>query len=127
MDAAQIALAVWLSTAGATPVVDTATATTTFTLREAAARASLSDVADRASAPAPRVPPRQQGARVSRFSKTERIIAVAAGASLGWFIGAAIGWKATETNDDVTGLRGVVIGAPVGAAVGAFIGYKLTK
>jgi hypothetical protein len=44
--------------------------------------------------------------------------------------GGIIGYAITqESRDDdgVSGLRGVVIGAPIGAAAGAFIGYRLTK
>jgi hypothetical protein len=42
--------------------------------------------------------------------------------------GGAIGYVATaKPDDDVSGFRGVVIGAPIGAAVGAVIGYRLTK
>lgn len=63
-----------------------------------------------------------------RFNKTDRIIAVVAGAGAGFIAGAAIGWAATsKPRDDVSGLRGVVIGAPIGAVLGAAIGYRLTK
>ena len=66
-----------------------------------------------------------------RFSKTDRVIAIAAGVSLGWIMGGAIGFYAASDrdnpNDDTSGLKGVVIGAPVGAAIGAIIGHRLTR
>jgi hypothetical protein len=66
-----------------------------------------------------------------RFSKTDRIIAIVAGVCGGWLAGGAIGYVATSNwdnpDDDVSGLRGVVIGAPIGAAIGAYIGYRLTR
>jgi hypothetical protein len=69
-----------------------------------------------------------QSPTAKRHTKTDRIIAVVAGACVGWVVGGAIGWAATsKPRDDVSGLRGVVIGAPIGAVVGAAIGYKLTK
>jgi hypothetical protein len=67
---------------------------------------------------------------VKRFSKVDRIIAVVAGTCIGWVAGGAIGWAATassDPDDDVSGLRGVIIGAPIGAAAGAIIGFRLTK
>lgn len=71
-----------------------------------------------------------QATPAKRFSRTERIIAIAGGACGGWLAGGAIGWAATSTSDpddDVSGLRGVMIGAPIGAGIGAFVGYWLTK
>ena len=69
-----------------------------------------------------------QSPKAKRFTKTERVIAVVAGATVGFMAGGAIGWAATsKPRDDVSGLRGVVIGAPIGAVVGAAIGYRLTK
>jgi len=47
-----------------------------------------------------------------------------------WVVGGAIGYKLTQTSnpdDDTSGLKGVIIGAPIGAAVGACFGYRLTK
>ncbi len=42
-----------------------------------------------------------------------------------------VGWKATDNpfnpNDDTSGRRGVIIGAPIGAAVGAALGFVLTR
>ena len=63
-----------------------------------------------------------------RCSRVARILAVAASGFGGWVAGGAIGYVATaKPDDDVSGLRGVVIGAPIGAAVGAVLGYRLTK
>lgn len=73
--------------------------------------------------------PAAQGRTASRFSKTEKFIAIAAGATLGFVLGGGIGFALTSEgpSDDVGGLRGVVIGAPLGAVIGGFIGYRLTK
>lgn len=66
-----------------------------------------------------------------RFNRTDRIIAVAAGVCVGWIAGGVIGYKLTDNpdnpDDDTSGLRGVIIGAPIGAAIGAILGYRLTK
>jgi hypothetical protein len=42
-------------------------------------------------------------------------------------IGYAVAQKRDVDDDGVSGLRGVVIGAPIGAVVGAVPGYQLTK
>jgi hypothetical protein len=64
----------------------------------------------------------------NRLTKTEKIIVVVSGGVVGWWVGGAIGYAATsKPRDDVSGLKGVVIGAPIGAVVGAVIGYRLTK
>jgi hypothetical protein len=71
-----------------------------------------------------------QPSKAKRFSTTDKIIAVAAGVSVGWVVGGGIGFKLTSTSnpdDDISGLRGVIIGAPIGAAVGAILGYRLTR
>jgi len=69
-----------------------------------------------------------QSPAAKRHTKADRVIAVVAGACVGWFAGGAIGWAATsKPRDDVSGLRGVVIGAPIGAVIGAAIGYRLTR
>lgn len=94
----------------------------------AAPRISLEEQFRPASRGASRV--QSQPARVPRFSLTERIIAVAAGTCVGWFGGGAIGWELTKgshPDDDTSGLRGVIVGAPLGAAVGAFVGFRLTR
>ena len=66
-----------------------------------------------------------------RHSKTDRIIAVVAGASLGFVVGGRIGGHLTENrdnpDDDISALRGVVIGAPIGAVLGGLTGYWLTR
>ncbi len=71
-----------------------------------------------------------QPARTRRFSPTDRIIALAAGVAVGWVAGGAIGYKLTDNpsnpDDDTSGLRGVIIGAPIGAATGAILGWRLT-
>lgn len=63
-------------------------------------------------------------------SNVDRIIAVAAGASIGWVVGGGIGYAVTPKRgpyDDTSGLKGLLIGAPIGGVVGALIGYRLTK
>jgi len=63
-------------------------------------------------------------------SKTARIVGVVVGGLAGFWAGGAIGFYATQERSDddgVSGLRGVVIGAPIGAAVGALLGYQLAK
>ena len=64
-------------------------------------------------------------------SKMDRIIAVAAGTSLGFVLGGTIGGHLTENrdnpDDDTSPLRGIMIGAPIGAVLGGLTGYLLTK
>ena len=64
-------------------------------------------------------------------SKMDRIIAVAAGTSLGFVLGGTIGGHLTENrdnpDDDTSALRGIMIGAPIGAVLGGLTGYWLTK
>lgn len=70
-----------------------------------------------------------QGARPKR-SKVERILAVAVGASVGFVVGARVGFEVTPTRgpyDDTSGLKGAFIGAPIGAGTGALLGYWLTR
>jgi hypothetical protein len=68
---------------------------------------------------------------VNRSSKAARIVGVALGGLGGFFAGGMAGYalaaKRDVDDDGVSGLRGVVIGAPIGAVVGAVIGYQLTK
>jgi hypothetical protein len=75
--------------------------------------------------------PTAQPTRSARFNKGERLIVAAAGAFGGFLAGGAIGFYTTQCrqcdDDGVSGLRGVVIGAPIGAAVGAILGYRLTR
>ena len=106
------------------PGADRPGAATATTLREAAARPDIGEAA-------PLVIRLHKQARVSRFSKVERAIAIGAGSVVGFYAGALVGWKATDNpsnpNDDTSGLRGVVIGAPVGAVVGGILGYVFTR
>lgn len=96
---------------------------TTLTLREAAARPNIRDAAP--------VVVRLAQTRRPRFSKIERAIAIGAGTVIGFYTGAVVGWHATANhsnpNDDTSGLKGVVIGAPIGAAVGAVLATVLTR
>jgi hypothetical protein len=65
-----------------------------------------------------------------RFTRTEKIIAIAAGVSVGWIAGGMIGARIADKgidDDGVSALKGVLIGAPIGAALGAYIGHRLTK
>ena len=79
----------------------------------------------------PRASATQQPTTTKRHSKTERIIAVVAGVSLGFVLGGTIGGYVTgnrdNPDDDTSLLRGVVIGAPIGAVAGGLLGYHLTK
>ena len=75
--------------------------------------------------------PPLQSKPAKRFSHTDRVIAVAAGLAVGWVVGGAIGYMLTDNpdnpDDDTSGLRGVIIGAPIGAATGAILGWRLTN
>ena len=65
-----------------------------------------------------------------RFSTTERIIAVAAGFTIGCVVGGGIGGRITQSpnpDDDTSALKGIFIGAPIGAATGAILGWRLTR
>ena len=72
-----------------------------------------------------------QASAPKRFTKTDRVIAVVAGVAGGWLAGGAIGYYSTANwdnpNDDTSGLKGMIIGAPIGGAVGGILGYWLTK
>ena len=73
---------------------------------------------------------RSPQATSTKRSRVDRIIAVAAGASIGWVVGGGIGYAVTPKRgpyDDTSGLKGVMIGAPIGGVVGALIGYRLTR
>jgi hypothetical protein len=66
-----------------------------------------------------------------RYTKTDKVIAIAAGAVGGFMTGGYIGGALTANwdnpDDDTSMLKGIMIGAPIGAVIGAFIGHKLTK
>jgi hypothetical protein len=73
---------------------------------------------------------RSPAAARTRHSRMDRIIAVAAGVSIGWVVGGGIGYAVTPKRgpyDDTSGLKGMIIGAPIGAVAGALLGYRLTK
>ena len=79
----------------------------------------------------PLASPSKQTTTGKRHSKTDRIIAVVAGVCVGFVVGGTIGAYAAENrdnpDDDISPLRGVMIGAPIGAVLGGFGGYWLTK
>ena len=72
-----------------------------------------------------------QAPAANRPSTLARVIGTALGGLGGFYAGGAIGFYVAQDrdvyDDGVSGLRGVVIGAPVGAALGALIGYKLVR
>jgi len=73
---------------------------------------------------------RSAQATTRKRSRMERIIAVAAGVSIGWVVGGGIGYAVTPKrgpHDDTSGLKGMMIGAPIGATAGALLGWRLTK
>jgi hypothetical protein len=77
-------------------------------------------------------PPRlARAAAAPQSSKVARVLGVALGAVGGFMAGGMIGFYTTQDrdvyDDGVSGLRGVVIGAPVGAGVGALLGFQLAK
>ena len=77
-------------------------------------------------------PENAQAPAVARGSSTAaKIIGAAIGAFGGFYAGGMIGYyTAMDRNaddDGVSGLPGVVIGAPIGALVGAVIGFQLAK
>ena len=76
-------------------------------------------------------PQRGQAAAAPRTSTAAKIIGTAVGALGGFWAGGAIGFYTAQDpnadDDGVSGLRGVVIGAPIGALVGAVIGYQVAK
>ena len=77
-----------------------------------------------------RGPVRSAQTASAKHSKMDRVIAIAAGASLGWVAGGGIGCAVIPKRskyDDTTCLKGVLIGAPIGAVAGVLIGYRLTK
>ena len=74
----------------------------------------------------------QTTTKAKRHSTTDKVIAVAAGATLGFFGGGIIGGKITDKSDtnpddDTSVLKGVFIGAPIGATLGGLFGWYLTR
>jgi hypothetical protein len=78
-------------------------------------------------------PPRsaQTTAAANGSSTAAKIIGTAIGAFGGFYAGGMIGFYTAQDrnadDDGVSGLQGVVIGAPIGAVVGAVIGYRVAK
>ena len=75
---------------------------------------------------------RTQATKAKRHNTTDRIIAVAAGATLGFFAGGMIGGTITDKSDtnpddDMSVMKGVLIGAPIGATLGGLFGWYLTR
>jgi hypothetical protein len=72
-----------------------------------------------------------QATAAKRPSTAAKIIGTALGGLGGFYAGGAIGFYVAQDrdvyDDGVSGLRGVVIGAPIGAALGALLGYKLVR
>jgi hypothetical protein len=134
MNPIALGMAMLVFSSGVSPTLDTSrdtvvTVAFTFDLPDntATSRTSPHRLLNEQSRPVWR-PASSQAAPAKRFSKTDRIIAVVAGAFGGWLAGGMIGYAATsKPGDDVSGLRGVMIGAPVGAIMGAVVGHRLTK
>jgi hypothetical protein len=76
-------------------------------------------------------PRKAQTTSARQSSTVAKVIGLAVGGLGGFYAGGMIGFYVAQdrnANDDgVSGLRGVVIGAPVGAAVGALLGYQIAK
>jgi hypothetical protein len=74
---------------------------------------------------------RTQTTSAKQSSPLAKVIGLAVGGLGGFYAGGMIGFHLAQDknadDDGVSGLRGVVIGAPVGAAVGALIGYQIAK
>jgi hypothetical protein len=137
MNGILLGVAMLVSTTGAAPTLEppgpaAAPVNFTFELPERASR----DLLSRRFLKELSGPRRERGlvpsaqATSAKRSKVDRIIAVAAGLSIGWVVGGGIGYAVTPKqgpDDDTSGLKGVLIGAPIGGVVGALIGYRLTK
>jgi hypothetical protein len=127
------------STTSVSPAVETSRATVapvvfTFHLPDgvAASRNRPRLLVNEQSRPAWRreSPQSAQATTRKHFTRTEKIIAIAAGVAGGWMAGGMIGARIADKgidDDGVSALRGVLIGAPIGAALGAYIGHRLTK
>lgn len=74
---------------------------------------------------------RTQTTSARQSSTLAKVIGLAVGGLGGFYAGGMIGFHLAQDrnadDDGVSGLRGVVIGAPAGAAVGALIGYQIAK
>jgi hypothetical protein len=66
-----------------------------------------------------------------RSSTVAKVIGVAVGVVGGFYAGGMTGFYLAQDkhadDDGVSGLRGVVIGAPIGAAVGGVVGYLIAR
>jgi|RhiMetdeSRZDD1v2_1073273.scaffolds.fasta_scaffold3832151_1 hypothetical protein len=129
MNALVLAIGVLVSSTAAAPAVGSsraAVAPSVFAFDLPDITAPSRDAFRRPLAPASR-----QSSAANRHSRTDRIIAVVAGVCVGFVVGGTIGAYAAENrdnpDDDVSLLRGVMIGAPIGAALGGVGGYWLTK
>jgi hypothetical protein len=133
-----IGMAMLVSVAGAPPVSETVTTTTVTRpsveqTAEPVARLKLpSDLMN--AQPQPRwrgERPRTQTTSARQSSTFAKVVGLAVGGLGGFYAGGMIGFHLAQDknadDDGVSGLRGVVIGAPVGAAVGALIGYQVAK
>jgi predicted lipid-binding transport protein (Tim44 family) len=134
-----IGMAILLSAAGTPP--DSESAGTTVDTRpsverqcEPRARLTLSgDLPDDRSQPLWRAEkaPTARTTSARQSSTAAKVIGIALGGLAGFYAGGMIGFYLAQhkhvDDDGVSGLRGVVIGAPVGAAAGALIGYQIAK
>ena len=133
-----LGVAMMVSSTGISPALETTPppllpSAFTFEMRRLAGpRAARRPLADEQFRPVWRrsTLPAGQSKPAKRFSPTDRVIAIAAGVAVGWVTGGAIGYMLTDNpdnpDDDTSGLRGIIIGAPIGAAAGAILGWRLT-
>ena len=124
MNGLVIGMAMLVGSAGVPPASEPA--------REAAAPSVFTfELPDRAGPVRERRAPRSAPSARRKVSTVERIIAVAAGVSVGFVAGGVIGGKITENrdnpDDDISPLKGIMIGAPIGAVAGGLIAWGSTK
>ena len=125
-----LGVAMLICSAGVAPVRDAADVTllpvrTTLILPAAPSPDRLPSIWKARSAPV-----RRSSGSSKRFSPTERIIAIAAGVSVGWIVGLGVGARITDSSnpsDDTSALKGAIIGAPIGATLGGILGWRLTR
>jgi hypothetical protein len=133
-----IGMAMLVSVAGARadsePLRTTLTELSVERMAERPRRLKLpSDLADERPQPLWRAETarKDQTTSVRQSSTAAKVIGVAIGGLGGFYAGGMIGFYLAQDknadDDGVSGLRGVVIGAPIGAAVGALIGYQIAK